>query len=384
MKSTLYLSLLTLPMIGFVQAQGQHHLIDELSSKQTALIQATVNSVIAIDENEFVFNNALQNEDWNDFFYRHAPHLLEFKAVILHWAGHASINPKLLLALMELQSSVLSEPSKSNIMLPFGTLSNKAGFAEQVQDLAITLNQRFYEYAQKVEGKVRSSPTNSATSSLISVLIKTQLKPYGSLNKLVGIYETLSNVPLLLSQNKTPAASLNPSNSFYMSFPWPSGYAWYSGGAHSNTGSGYPYSSLDFNNGSGGWGSNTPWVQAAHGGTVTRYSSCNIRVTHSSGYATQYYHMSNLQYRSGDVINSGAWLGRYANNKNQALCQGGQSSGPHVHFSLLNNGRFTSLHNWYISNYRIDVGNSNYDDNCRNFYFEKNGYKTCAWRALYK
>jgi LasA protease len=168
-----------------------------------------------------------------------------------------------------------------------------------------------------------------------------------------------------------------------MQLPWPTGQGWYSGGAHSNTGSGYPYSSLDFNNGSGGWGSNTPWVQAAHAGTVTRYSACNIRVTHTSGYATQYYHMDSLQYRSGDYVNQGAWLGRYANSYNQALCQGGQSSGPHVHFSLLQNGYFVSLQNKYLSGYRVDVGNSNYDDNCNNFYFEKNGSRYCAWRRLY-
>ncbi|RJE78014.1 peptidase M23 [Pseudoalteromonas sp. MSK9-3] len=384
MKSILYLSLLTLPVTSLVQAQGQHHLTKELSAEQTALVKASINAVIAIDENEFVFNNTLQTQDWDAFFYRNAPHLLEFKEIILHWAGHSSINPKLLLALMELQSNVLSEPTKLNIVSPFGTLSDKLGFAEQVQDLAITLNQRFYQFAQKIEEKTLQGPINSATSSLVSVLSNTQVHPSDALHQLIDIYDTLSNTSLLLSQNHTVTITEQPSNNFYMSFPWPSGYAWYSGGAHSNTGSGYPYSSLDFNNGSGGWGSNTPWVQAAHGGTVTRYSSCNIRVTHSSGYATQYYHMSNLRYQTGDVINSGAWLGRYANNKSQALCQGGQSSGPHVHFSLLNNGRFTSLHNWYISNYRIDVGNSNYDDNCRNFYFEKNGYRTCAWRALYK
>ncbi|MGR3981841.1 M23 family metallopeptidase [Pseudoalteromonas sp. 1181_04] len=188
-----------------------------------------------------------------------------------------------------------------------------------------------------------------------------------------------SSKSALQSSNQQFAAA-----SFSMNLPWSSGYYWYSGGAHSNTGSGYPYSSLDFNDGSGGWGANTPYVQAAHGGTITRFSSCNIRVTHSSGYSTNYYHMSNLQYSSGDFVQPGAWLGRYANNYNQALCEGGQSSGPHVHFTLLYNGQQVSLHNQYISGHRIDVGNSNYDDNCNRFYFERNGYRTCAWDRLYR
>jgi len=94
--------------------------------------------------------------------------------------------------------------------------------------------------------------------------------------------------------------------------------------------------------------------------------------------------MSNLQYNNGDTVQPGTLLGRYANSYNQALCEGGQSSGPHVHFTLLQNGQQVSLHNRYISNYRIDVGNSNYDSNCNNFYFERNGRRTCAWQPLYR
>lgn len=42
--------------------------------------------------------------------------------------------------------------------------------------------------------------------------------------------------------------------------------------------------------------------------------------------------MTNLHYQTGGVINSGTWLGRYANKKSQDLCLSGQSNGPHVHF----------------------------------------------------
>ncbi|CAM4086984.1 M23 family metallopeptidase [Pseudoalteromonas byunsanensis] len=386
-KTSTLIFLTTISASGMVAAQGQDSHVNDFKFSELELATLPAYSVQLIDEQSFLFNNTLQDYDWDSFFQSYAPHLSDKKEVILHWAGYSSINPKLLIALMEQQSLVISNPTKQSLTAPFATLSSRSGFNNQVEDIALSLSKRYYSYLELSEKlDARNTPsTNAATVALVSLL---QKQPLG-LTKVIAQYEQLFDYDSLLlssdSQANTAMASdFKAQAAFGMQLPWPSGYAWYSGGAHSNTGSGYPYSSLDFNNGSGGWGSNTPWVQASHGGTVTRYSSCNIRVTHSSGYATQYYHMDSLQYQSGDVISAGAWLGRYANSRNQALCQGGSSTGPHVHFSLLSNGRFISLHNWYISGYRIDVGNSNYDTNCWNFYFEKNGYKTCAWNRLYK
>ncbi|MCF2825951.1 MULTISPECIES: M23 family metallopeptidase [unclassified Pseudoalteromonas] len=367
-------------------AAGQHDsvAIPEFTAEHISALP--ISSVMAVNPELFLFSNALQQVDWQQVLDSTAPHLSDKLEVLLHYAGYASINPKLLLALMELESGVISNPDKQSLSAPFGKLSHEQGFDAQVKDVALNLSARYYAFQKlRDEGKAKKLPAvNEATVALADLT-------HTSANKLLDTYQTLFNgESLALKADRNIAFSEWASTqavsaaSFSMSFPWPSGYAWYSGGAHSNTGSGYPYSSLDFNNGSGGWGSNTPWVQAAHGGTVTRYSACNIRVTHSSGYSTQYYHMESLQYNTGDVISAGAWLGRYADDKATALCQGGQSTGPHVHFSLLYNGGHISLHNWYISGYRIDVGNSNYDDNCNRFFFEKNGYRTCAWRALYK
>ncbi|BBN82836.1 peptidase M23 [Pseudoalteromonas sp. A25] len=382
MKTQTLFLLTTLTLSSSAIAQGQHSHVNEFSFDKNAINSLPLSALQVIDEHAFLFADALQNFDLRGFLLSNAPHLEEKTEVILHWAGYSSINPKLLLAMMEVQSQILSAPNKQNFSKPFTTLSSQMGFDNQIKDIALSLSKRYYAYQQYLEENASSSkPVTNASTVALTSLFDTQ-----NLNNLLKQYEHLFNKESLLftANAATKPQHVEPQEHFTMQLPWPSGYAWYSGGAHSNTGSGYPYSSLDFNNGSGGWGSNTPWVQAAHGGTVTRYSSCSIRVTHSSGYATQYYHMDSLQYQSGDVISSGSWLGRYAYNKNQALCQGGSSTGPHVHFSLLNNGRFISLHNWYISGYRIDVGNRNYDDNCWNFYFEKNGNVTCAWQRLYK
>ncbi|TMP29400.1 M23 family peptidase [Pseudoalteromonas rubra] len=373
-----------------IHAQGQHHDATAYQLPDDALTQHALSPLLNIDPQHFLFGNSLQQTDWEATLASHAPHLLPQLETLLHWAGHASINPKLLLALMEQQSQLLSDPSAKAFEQPFGSLVTQSGFSAQLEAITTALSQRYYAFEQQ-QGQhsdaLHHTLNNTHSISPATFALNVLLGAQSDVAKVARHFQQLFGDALLNPQAQVQNAStesVTSNNNFYLNFPWPSGYAWYSGGAHSNTGSGYPYSSLDFNNNSGGWGSNTPWVQAAHGGTVTRYSRCNIRVTHPSGYATQYYHMDALQYQTGDVIAAGAWLGRYANDYNTALCQGGQSSGPHLHFSLLYNGRFVSLHNTYISGYRIDVGNYNYDDNCNRFYFERNGYRTCAWRALYR
>lgn len=382
-----YLSACILALLSHqATAAGQHDSISLPDFTAEHVRSLPISSLMAVNPDLFLFSNALQYVDWQQTLDTTAPHLNDKLEVILHYAGYASINPKLLLALMEMSSGIISTPTPEAYLAPFGKLSHETGFDAQLKDIALNLSGRYYAF-QKLQTEMGLQAFPAVNEATVALADLTNMP----VNQLFNVYQTLFNgESLALKEDSVSHFTASKDSqvgtlaSFTLNFPWPSGYAWYSGGAHSNTGSGYPYSSLDFNNGSGGWGSNTPWVQAAHGGTVTRYSQCNIRVTHSSGYSTQYYHMESLQYNTGDVVSAGAWLGRYADDKSTALCQGGQSTGPHVHFSLLYNGGHISLHNWYISGYRIDVGNYNYDDNCSRFYFEKNGYRTCAWRALYK
>ncbi|CCQ09585.1 Protease lasA precursor [Pseudoalteromonas luteoviolacea B = ATCC 29581] len=370
-------------------AEGQHHEKKGFTFQASDIQAFGVPSILRYDTDQFVFNDALTKIDWHEFLAKQAELTVEEQEILLHFAGHFSINPAVLVALMEVVKEHALIYGVDN-PTAFEGLTDKTEFAEQIEDVASFLTSRLYAFKDFAQLNPKSqiaklySPASVALNALFA---KSKINGYSEFALAYGRFAELTAHAIVMDPNTRDVEQHNTQISqtaaFSMSLPWPYGYAWYSGGAHSNTGSGYPYSSLDFNNGSGGWGSNTPWLQAAHEGTVTRYSSCNMRITHPSGYATQYYHMDSLQYGSGAYVNQGAWIGRYANSYNQALCEGGQSSGPHVHFSLLQNGYFVSLHNRYISGYRVDVGNSNYDDNCNNFYFEKNGYRYCAWRPLY-
>lgn len=322
-----------------VLAQGHDH--ESFTFTDKAVKSLKLNSLLTVDDSQFVFNNTLLNEDWDNYFALHASTLTDKQELILHWAGYNSINPKLILALIEQQSGLLSK-ADVNIDSALAGLSDEHGFDAQLKDVTNKLSQRFYAYQQWQNAKRKNkrlkradtalnrhfNASTAATAALVSVFNDTQkqsrtLQSQVKNNALAEVINTFSS----LSPNdnvQTKAAEPNSFKSndqqvqaanFSMNLPWRSGVYWYSGGAHSNTGSGYPYSSLDFYDNSGGWGgNNTPYVQAAHSGTVTRYSSCNVRVTHSSGYATNYYHMSNLSVSSGDYVSSGMNIGRYADN----------------------------------------------------------------------
>ena len=125
-------------------------------------------------------------------------------------------------------------------------------------------------------------------------------------------------------------------------------------------------------------------VFAAHSGTVASrpYSRCQMRIIHESDWQTNYYHMDNLLVKPGQYIKQGQAIGKYANTHETAICDGGSSTGPHVHFSLVSpNGKYVSLDGWKISGYTIKAGDRNYDTDCTRCYFEKNGRKYCPWKS---
>jgi murein DD-endopeptidase MepM/ murein hydrolase activator NlpD len=121
-----------------------------------------------------------------------------------------------------------------------------------------------------------------------------------------------------------------------------------------------------------------------HGGTVTVFSSCNLRVADSvSGWATNYYHLSNLQVSAGATVYAGQWIADYADNQAQALCQGGGSTGPHVHVTLLQNGAQVEMHESEMSGWRVNASavTRDYDSNCTRMNLTRSSITACAYQG---
>ena len=169
-----------------------------------------------------------------------------------------------------------------------------------------------------------------------------------------------------------------------LDLPFARPQAWQFNGAHTWTGTDNdsPMSSIDFTRSwSIDWGDDTAsdWISASHDGLVSVFSSCFVQVQHDSGWATQYYHLDNVQVEPGQRVRAGDLIGVYSSSEDQALCSGGSSTGPHLHFALLKDGSYTELQGVELSGYRIHPGDYSYDSNRDRMWLEKRGQRYFAF-----
>lgn len=378
-KTTSPLLMLMLPALAWA---GDIHTPLALYSFSQQQLGTIDTAEVPLDEAHFVYGEAAMAFDLHDFLLQQAPHLLPKEEVILHWSGITSLNPQLLLALMEADSQLISASSKQAMAAPFANLVKAKGFDNQLEQMARQLSDRFYQ-ARSQQQNMQIGPTlprDDAHRLALASLLGEQDQ-----QRLTEQWKILFGTDALTRAKASIADSPARLASGQFQLPWRQGYSWKVNGAHSHSGSGYPYSSIDVSYDWPGWGGATYTVTAANSGTVTVFSRCQLRITAPNGWATNYYHMSGISVRSGDYVTADSPIGTYAGNRNDALCEGGSSTGPHLHFSLLRNGVYQSLQGQRLSSYGINVGNSNYDDNCNRFWLQdgRNNQRVCAWQPVY-
>jgi hypothetical protein len=319
------------------------------------------------------------------YLAKHAPHLRRHAESISHWAGYSGVSPKVLIALMELQSGVVSgqRPTPDAMRRPFGALADGDDFNAQTRDMALALREAMYERdSAGTTGPVplsRTSPLQSLFALAGAGRAEAVLRGDTEFQQ---VYARLFNEP---RKAKAPSPHFQPSaNSgaaaVLLQFPFPRGERWHVGGAHTNTGSGsFPMSSLDMSLG-GGWGSDQDnvWVAASADGQFKRHSSCFAEVVHDGGWSTTYYHLSNIRYGTGATVSANAAIANPANNRKQALCDGGQSTGPHQHWSLKSNGSFHHLNGVTLAGFQITAIGDSYDTDCGRFNLSKGGFRYCS------
>src|SRR3954447_11106151 len=134
------------------------------------------------------------------------------------------------------------------------------------------------------------------------------------------------------------------------SLPWSTGTAWrLTGGPHSNTGSGRPWSSLDF---AGPVRGVSYPVRAAAGGVVVRPCANWVEIRHGNGWETSYYHLARIQVHAGQYVQRGTVLGF---TSTRAGC-GGSATGPHVHFSIKHNGDYVNVRGFVLGGWTAREG----------------------------
>ncbi|MDO6706050.1 M23 family metallopeptidase [Photobacterium sp. 1_MG-2023] len=321
-----------------------------------------------LSDDNFVFRPYQHPFDDKAFFEVFAPNWASLSETLLHWSGATGVDPRVVL--VTLQVAEHWQPDSEV------TAAQAVQLKAAIKRISNHLSQYFYRY----EGE-RLTASNASTLAILSTLNDSQLSSVW-----LQQYEAWFGEPVPTAESRMEARSFSsvaPPYGF-MQMPWRQGYNWVPNGPHAHSGSGFPLSSIDVSYDWPRWGGATYSVTAAHDGYVTVLSRCQVRVTNANGWGTNYYHMDGIQVSNGQWVNKNTKLGVYASQKSVALCEGGSSTGPHLHFSLLYQGRFQSMQGTSFGPYQVRTGRYSYDDNCNYTWLvdQRSNQKVCFWNRI--
>lgn len=328
---------------------------------------------LAVDD-QFVWGPNVGRFDIQGYLAGRGSALADYSADIELWASYSSVNPKILIALLELQHGWVSGPAPA---LPADQVR------QTIERTAMRLASAFYEHLhvwgsrrpsfgpvpvagpviQFADGSAGALPASesSATVALAAIIAAEMPADQFQIQGAGGFETTYSALfptdDLLAANNPINPQAVPPAALFQ--FPFPLGATWAASGPHSWNGGSYPppYSSLDFFVGGGTCSSppNAYAVAAAYGEAYWPQGySCWLELDHANGWVTSYYHLQNLY--SGAPLGRGAKVGTIACE----TCAGGFATGPHVHFSLKFNGAYASLEGVKLSGWTVHVGSVPY------------------------
>jgi len=136
--------------------------------------------------------------------------------------------------------------------------------------------------------------------------------------------------------------------------PWAVGTSWrMTGGPHSNTGVGRPWSALDFQGPHAGV--SYP-VRAVADGVVVRPCANWVKIRHANGWESGYYHLKHIKVHAGQHVQAGQLLGYTSTD---AAC-GGSATGAHVHFSVQRYGRYVPVNGLVVGGWTVRAGAQQY------------------------
>lgn len=270
-------------------------------------------------------------------------------------ARNFSVSPRLLLALLEYQAGALSQPvlSEENTTYPLEMVDRKHhGLYLQLVKAANTLNNGYYPWRSgdlqtitRLDGSLeRPDPwQNAATISLqyyFSLIYSPEkyIEATGS-QGIAKTYQALFGDPWQANQPHIPGSLTQPD----FLLPFEVGTTWaLTGGPHTGWGTGAPFAAIDFAPPSvkGGCVPSQEWVTAVAPGLVIR-SEPGIVVLdldkdgdERTGWVIFHLHLeTGGRVPVGTEVEAGQPLGHPS-------CEGGTSTGTHVHIARIYNGEW--------------------------------------------
>lgn len=270
-------------------------------------------------------------------------------------AENYSINPRLLLALLEYRSQALSDPSPSEAKqtYPLGyhnTLSK--GVYRQLNWAVEELNNGYYGWRsgglrefETTDGYiVRPDPWQNAGTVAVMRLFAAMdtLKDFEHDTGPDGFFATYVSLwgdPFARQIDIIPANLEQPR----LALPFLPNRVWdFTGGPHPTWGDGLPFGALDFAPpaAEGGCAASGEWVAAPVDGVITRSEEALVVLDldgdgdDRTGWVLIFFHMAtNDRIPAGSQVKQGDMLGHPS-------CEGGRATGTHVHVARRYNGEW--------------------------------------------
>ena len=298
---------------------------------------------IVVDNSQYTYTSQ-DKLSFNTTVYltENLPNLLPLRESIDTWAVIQSIHPRLL-------SEVLNNYFKGNYV------KNSFNNIQMVFQLSAGL--------KKAKSRTDTNPLSASQA----------------VDAIANAYEFKLNLPSFFSQKRvikqySEKGSSGPPLFSYFQPPWDRGELWEGTGVHSDSSdNSAPRNSLDLWRDFVDWGANTSsfWVRASQQGTIRVWAPCFASIIHPNGWETSYYHIDNIQLNDFDTVSVHQKIANYADNEAQALCQGGESDGPHLHFAIKYNGVDIEIDENTVdfTSWKHKAGIGHYDDNCATSYY---------------
>lgn len=322
-----------------------------------------------IPDSELVYGPAAKTFNVSDFVEPFQGYILDYEEevegslltgleIVQLVADRHSVNPRLLLAVLEYQSSWLSNESPQETNYPLGNKDEGSeGLYKQLSWAANLLNWGYYgrseggmtSFLVATEIPITFSDNlNHGTAGVYYYLAARDNISYESWFQDVSeegffsTYKQLFGDPFLIEiAPLIPDDLLQPP----LELPWAAGEAWYfTGGPHGGWNTGSAWAALDFvpPDTQGGCFPSESWVTAMADGTVTRSGDGAVVVDldddayAGTGWAVTYMHLEDRdRVPLGTEVKTGDPLGHPG-------CVGGFTNGTHVHIARTYNGRWIS------------------------------------------
>ncbi|HLC34034.1 MAG TPA: LysM peptidoglycan-binding domain-containing M23 family metallopeptidase [Anaerolineales bacterium] len=270
-------------------------------------------------------------------------------------AERYSVNPRLLLALLEYRSSALTRRALTTqqVLFPLGTLDAEwKGLTGQLYWASEMLNNGYYGWRdgslQEIvlaDGRVtRPDPWQNAGTVAVQYLLaqwfgQEEFDEAAGVQGFVLTYRAMFGDPFVNDQALIPGDLTQPE----LALPFEPGKVWaYTGGPHPTWGDSLPWGALDFAPPStvSGCISSPEWVVAVAEGVVTRSELATVVLDldgdgdERTGWVVFYFHLETEgRVAQGSHVSRGDHLGHPS-------CEGGRATGSHVHLARRYNGEW--------------------------------------------